>query len=168
MQHRQPSFAKSSRFVSTVAVILLVAPLGTRAAEPVAPPANFAMCTGVADPSARLACYDAAAKRAAPAHVPVVAPAEARFGDTGQLPGDAEARRELPSRLEARVKRVASLPNGRYRLTLDNSQVWQTTEANWAVEFNPEDAITISRLPLGGYQIARSGENRSLGVQRTQ
>jgi hypothetical protein len=97
-----------------------------------------------------------------------VSPAEARFGDKGQLPGDAQARSSMPSELKAYVKRVASLPNGRYLLTLDNNQVWQTTEANWAVEFNPEDAVTISRLRLGGYQIALSGENRSLGVKRTQ
>jgi hypothetical protein len=97
-----------------------------------------------------------------------LSPAEARFGDTGQLRGEAEARRSLPSQLEAYVKRVAKLPDGRYRLTLDNDQVWQTTAADWAVEFNPEDAVTISRLPLGGYQIALSGENRNLGVKRTQ
>ncbi len=78
------------------------------------------------------------------------------------------ARRSAPSEIKAYVKRVASLPNGRYRLTLDNDQVWQTTEADWAVEFNAEDAVTISRLPLGGYQIALSGENRTLSVKRTQ
>lgn len=74
----------------------------------------------------------------------------------------------MPSELKAYVKRVASLPNGRYLLTLDNDQVWQTTEADWAVEFNAEDAVTISRLPMGGYQIALSGENRTLGVKRAK
>jgi len=166
------------------------------AAEPVATPINASDCVGVADSTARLACYDAAFNRAPPAstvksgtarastatsaaassssteqgppRVSTVSPAEARFGDNGQLKGDAQARRDLPSQIDAYVTRVDTLPNGRYRLTLDNNQVWQTTEANWAIEFNTEDAVTISRLPSGGYQIALSGENRSLGVKRTQ
>jgi hypothetical protein len=95
-------------------------------------------------------------------------PAQSSFGDSGQLRGEAKARRDAPSRLDSYVKRVVALPNGRYQLTLDNDQVWQTTEADWAIEFNPEDAVTISRLPLGGYRIALSGENRDLGVKRTQ
>lgn len=177
------------------AVILLAALGGADAAEPGAAPANLSACASVADPVARLACYDAASGRGTsalavapakeslsaptsvapsssstegPPSVSAVAPGEARFGDTGQLRGDAQARREMPSQLDAYVKRATSLPNGRYRLTLDNNQVWQTTEADWAVEFNAEDAVTISRLPLGGYQIALSGENRTLGVKRLQ
>jgi len=170
--------------------MILLAPLGSAvAAEPVAPLAKPSACASVADPTARLACYDAESGRVAtapsvapvrepasaatstegpPSRVSAVSPAEASFGDTGQLPGDTEGRRHMPSQLEAYVKRVASLPNGRYRLTLNNNQVWQTTESDWAVEFNPEDAVTIARLPLGGYQIALSGGNRYLGVKRTQ
>jgi hypothetical protein len=194
--------ALMQRLKFNLAVILLAPLGGAHAAEPAAPPADVSACVGVADPTERLACYDAASGRAktAPAVVPTrepasaatsgaasssstsstpsapagpprvssASPADARFGDNGQLRGEAQARRSAPSEIKAYVKRVASLPNGRYRLTLDNDQVWQTTEADWAVEFNAEDAVTISRLPLGGYQIALSGENRTLSVKRTQ
>jgi hypothetical protein len=176
------------RSVFIVAVILLAPLGGANAAEPAAPPADLSACAGVSDSTARLACYDAASGRATtsasppsastksspssstegPPRVSSASPADARFGDNGQLRGEAEARRSVPSELKAYVKRVASLPNGRYLLTLDNDQVWQTTEADWAVEFNAEDAVTISRLPMGGYQIALSGENRTLGVKRAK
>lgn len=179
--------------------VILLAPLcGADAAD-------LSACVSVVDPTARLACYDAASGRATtspgvaparesasaptsgvasspsastksslpsstegPPRVSSVSPSDARFGDNGQLRGEAEARRSAPSELKAYVKHVASLSNGRYLLTLDNDQVWQTTEADWAVEFNAEDAVTISRLPLGGYQIALSGENRTLGVKRAK
>ncbi len=168
---------------------ILMAPLcGADAADLVGTPADFSACASVSDPTARLACYDAASGRATtspslpaastksslpsstegPPRVSSVSPSDARFGDNGQLRGEAEARRSAPSELQAYVKRVASLPNGRYLLTLDNDQVWQTTEADWAVEFNAEDAVTISRLPLGGYRIALSGKNRTLGVKRAK
>jgi hypothetical protein len=181
--------------LAAMLALLLVAPLGSATARDAgATPGDFGACAGVDDPAARLACYDVAAGRtivapgqesaaspAAPAPQaaapsatagppPAVAAssAEEKFGDTGQLRVDAEARRQIPSKLESRVKRVVNLPNGRYLLTLDNEQVWQTTDANWAVDFKPQDAITISRLPLGGYQIAHVHENRTLGVKRTQ
>jgi hypothetical protein len=162
--------------------MLVLVPFGSVAAEAVVPPANFSTCASMVDPTARLACYDAASGRAkvapsvptapaepseGPPRVSAASPAESRFGDNGQLRDAAEARRDTPSQIEAYVKHVATLPNGRYLLTLDNDQVWQTTEADWALEFNPEDSVTISRLPMGGYRIALSGENRSLGVKRT-
>ncbi len=187
------------RLLAAAIAVIQLAPLGgADAAEPATSPGNVSACASVVDPTARLACYDAASGRAttAPSVVPgkepasaptsvasspatssstegpprvsAVSPAEARFGDSGQLRGDAEARRSAPSQINAYIKHVVSLPNGRYLLTLDNDQVWQTTEADWAVEFNREDAVTIARLPTGGYQIALSGENRSLGVKRTK
>jgi hypothetical protein len=170
--------ARRGQFRPALDLFFLVL-LGGAAADTVAAPGSVTACISVVDPTLRLACYDAAAGRTATAAATPAAAstpnaatapdatAESRFGDRGQLTVDAQARRKIPSQIEARVKRVVTLPAGRYVLTLDNDQVWQTTEADWAVEFKAEDVVTIARLPLGGFQIERAGQHRSLGVKRT-
>lgn len=135
-------------------------------------------CTRLGDDAARLACYDAALATPKPpgappavAKTPVVvnAPAaQAQFGDEGQLRRDARSKADLPKTLTGQVRQVAALPDGRYRLTLDNGQTWRTTDADWAIEFKTGDTVTIFRLPLGGYQISPAGKGRSIGAQRIQ
>jgi hypothetical protein len=146
----------------------------------------------VAD-AARLACYDAAfgrassgmstsggpaqpagkvsapsAKLAAPAAGGTTANAVDKFGDYGQLERDRHANSDLPKRESAQIIRLASLPNGRVRLTLDNQQSWDTTEADWAIVFKVGERVQIDRLPLGGYQVSLVGNNHSVGAKRTR
>ena len=82
-----------------------------------------------------------------------------------------EFRRERdtsPKQLTSTVTQVAPLERGLYRLTLDNGQVWQTTEADWALTFHTHSSITISRMMLGNYLISRTGQGRSVAVKRLQ
>jgi hypothetical protein len=142
-------------------------------------------CARIAADAARLSCYDAAsgraafgattpdrprASQAAPPPASGVAPPDAveKFGDHGQLARDHQAKSELPKRLTAQITQLSSLPNGLFRLNLDNRQSWQTTQADWALDFKVGDRVLIARLPLGGYQVSVAGNGRSVGAKRTQ
>jgi hypothetical protein len=153
-------------------------------------------CVRIADKTARLACFDAAfAPAAAPsapslpasaqvtgsAPVPASAPAAAstptvttpaqptaRFGDNGQLPSDLKAKAGLPKKLDLKVVTAAPFGRGLYRLTLDNGQIWETRQADWALAFKSGDMVTISRMTFGGYQLSLAGQGRSVGVNRIQ
>jgi hypothetical protein len=125
-------------------------------------------CTRVADDAARLSCYDAALGVAKPPAAQQSdvdkTDVQAKFGDNSRL--HHEAKPELPKTLTVQVQEVASLPGGRYRLTLDNGQVWRTTQADWAVTFKADDRVTISRMVLGNYEISLAGHNASVGATR--
>jgi hypothetical protein len=129
-------------------------------------------CTRLGDDASRLACYDAAfgvakgGAKPSTAQQPEVdkTDAQARFGDNGQIHPEAKA--ALPKNLTAQVQQVTSLPSGLYRLTLDNGQVWRTTQADWALAFKANDTVTISRMLLGGYDISLAGQNKSVSARR--
>lgn len=150
-------------------------------------------CTSVADKMARLACYDAAfgvntapvahpatagaaATPPAPASASQTAPAspvpavvktpESAFGDTGNLIGTDKP--VIPKRLTLTVLNAVPSDHGLYRLTMDNGQVWQTTQADWAVDFDAHDSVTISRMLAGNYLISHAGQGRTVAVKRIQ
>jgi hypothetical protein len=126
-------------------------------------------CTHLRDAAARLSCYDAAFGGAKmqgtlpmdvePRH------AQVQFGDNVQV--RSKTKTYLAKKLTLAVQQVTALPEGHYRLTLDNGQVWQTTQGDWTMDFKASDLVTISRMPLGGYQISspRSGHS-SVGAKR--
>jgi hypothetical protein len=144
-------------------------------------------CTRLTDGAARLACYDAAFGMAKSPGAPQTSVAQqspvqqapgaqqppvqkpdalARFGDTGQLHPERKSMADLPKNVTAQVQQVTPLAKSLYQVTLDNGQVWQTTQADWAIAFRAGDRITISRLPLGGYQISMAGNSPSIGATR--
>jgi hypothetical protein len=142
-------------------------------------------CTNIADKMARLACYDAAfavntaphsatsvaspgAAQTPPAGPPpsVAKTPEATFGDTGDLKGSQKP--VLPKRLTATVLNAAPLGQGLYRLTLDNGQIWQTTQADGALDFDARNSVTISRMMFGNYLISRTGQGRTVSIKRIQ
>jgi hypothetical protein len=134
-------------------------------------------CTRLDDDAARLSCYDAAMgmrKAASGAAKPQSAPpsdavrtdAQGKFGDDGRF--HTESKPTLPKNLTAQVREVAILPAGLYRLTLDNGQVWDTTQADSALAFKANDAVTISRRMFGSYEISLAGHNTSVSATRKQ
>jgi hypothetical protein len=142
-------------------------------------------CTRIAADAARLSCYDTAfgraafgatvrdrppASPAAPPPISSVAPPDAvdKFGDYGQLARDHQAKSDVPKRVTGQITQLSALPNGLFRLTLDNQQSWQTTQADWALDFKAGDRVQITRLPLGGYQVSVEGNNRSVDARRTR
>jgi hypothetical protein len=74
----------------------------------------------------------------------------------------------LPKELSAQVREVAALPAGLYRLTLDNGQVWDTTQAASALTFKANDAVTITRGSLGSHQISLAGHSTGVSAIRKQ
>jgi hypothetical protein len=134
-------------------------------------------CTRLDDDAARLSCYDAAMgvrKAASGAAKPQSAPpsdgvttdAQGKFGDDGRF--HTESKSSLPKNLTVQVREVTILPPGLYRLTLDNGQVWDTTQAESALAFKANDAVTISRRVFGGYEISLAGHNTSVSATRKQ
>jgi hypothetical protein len=134
-------------------------------------------CTRLDDDAARLSCYDAAMgvrKAASGAAKPQSAPpsdgvttdAQGKFGDDGRF--HTESKSSLPKNLTVQVREVTILPPGLYRLTLDNGQVWDTTQADSALAFKANDAVTISRRVFGGYEISLAGHNTSVSATRKQ
>ena len=125
-------------------------------------------CTRLGDDVSRLACYDAAfgVVKSPTAQQSGVGKtdAQAKFGDNGQLHPEPKA--DLPKNLTVQVQQVTSLPTGLYQLTLDNGQVWRTTQADWALEFKANDTVTISRMVLGGYEISLAGHPKSVSAKR--
>jgi hypothetical protein len=134
-----------------------------------AAPGAEAACTQIVDDPARLACYDSTFGHVLakpPAHG---APAGAdQFGDNGQLRRDRNAKSALPKSVTDRVAHMTPMASGLYRLILDNQQIWQTTQSDWALEFKTGDRVTIVRLPLGGYQITVVGNPRSVSAKRLE
>jgi hypothetical protein len=138
---------------------------------------SAASCASIADNMERLACYDtffrkgsaeqptppAPAKAQTPAQSTNAAPPATEFGGEFR-----KQHTDGPKRLNAVVTGVTPLGRGLYRLSLDNGQVWDTTEADWALEFHASNSVTISRMMLGNYLISRAGEGRSIPVKRVQ
>ncbi len=108
-------------------------------------------CTQLSDDAARLSCYDAA------------------MGVAKSASGTAKLHSAIePKSVSVRVREVTLLPAGLYRLTLDNGQVWETTQADSALSFKANDPIVISRGLLGSNQVALSGHTTSVGATRKQ
>lgn len=129
--------------------------------------------TSVASPVApRTSPAPQTAPAPAPRTAPVVAPPsvaktpEDAFGDTGNLKGSQKP--VLPKRLTATVLKAVPLGQGLYRLTLDNGQIWQTTQADWTVDFDSSNSVTISRMMFGNYLISHTGQGITVSVKRIQ
>jgi hypothetical protein len=118
-------------------------------------------CGAIVDATARLACYDAAFAVTPP-------PPERQFGDNDHLQKQRTPQVDVPKFVEAQVTKAVPLGQGLYRLSLDNGQVWETRNSDWTLEFKTSDVITVSRLPLGGYQISMRGKSRSVPAKRIQ
>lgn len=98
-------------------------------------------CAGVHGDAERLACYDQAFGKPAD----TVAP-EKQFGLTEQV-----AKPTTPASLTAAVTSLDRLRDGKFVVTLDNSQVWSQSEINSQADVQVGDAVTVRRGLLGSY-----------------
>jgi hypothetical protein len=95
------------------------------------------LCAQIADDTSRLACYDAAFKSA-----------------------------ESPRRVQAKIVSATALAGERYRLELDNGQIWETKEGSWNASFAVGQDVTIDRGFSNAYRVARVGEGRFFAAKR--
>jgi hypothetical protein len=133
----------------------LLGACGTALAQDPAAPHR---CAGIVEPSERLACYDAAF--GAPRVDPVVAQKRAveEFGlsDAEKQKRDpvlaAKAAAE-PDRIEAAVTKLGYGANGERLVSLDNGQVWVTTEATMRGNINVGDKVAVRKAALGTHML---------------
>ncbi len=93
---------------------------------------------------------------------------EDAFGDTGNSKAAVNQKPTPLKRLNARVLSVSPFRQGLFRLSLDNGQIWETTQADSAVDFKPSNSITIIRMTLGNYLISLTDQARTVSVKRIQ
>jgi hypothetical protein len=143
-------------------------------------------CTQVADSLQRLVCFDRAfaasvaapvlaptpaAAAAVPAAAPVVAAPAApppALGDESVRRKNQERAEAVPTTLTASVSAMKELRPGVFRLTLDNGQVWEQTEAESLFSVKVGDSVRIDKGKIGGYQMARVSNGRSGWVRVTR
>ena len=137
---------KTSRKLVSIALGTALAAAGTLfAAETAQHP-----CALVRDNTDRLACYDQAFGKPAE---PVAAP-ETQFGYTEQ-----EARRQAGKTPEsegtdsitAAVTSLDRKSDGKFVVTLDNTQVWSQSEYNSQADVAIGDTVTVRRGAFGSY-----------------
>lgn len=131
-------------------------------------------CRALADPSARLACYDALAAAPKPPQppAPAVAPAAAvvaakpapKPADNFGLPASkrTDEAQEVQSSVGPRFDGWG--PNTRIRL--DNGQVWQVTDGTSTSLPERARKVTVKRGALGSYYLDIEGLNTSPRVRR--
>lgn len=111
-------------------------------------------CAHVRDDTDRLACYDQAfGKPPASAAATSPAPSE-QFGftekevarNTGQSTASI-----APDSVKAAIKSLDRRRDGKFVVTLDNTQVWAQSEFNSQADVQVGDAITVRRGALGSY-----------------
>jgi len=131
-------------------------------------------CRALADPAARLACYDGAVDRAqpaAPAAVPAAASAEENFGREHQIEAEQQARQQQAARaldeLEATVSRIDRRMDGLMTITLDNGQTWRQNRPDSMFRLKEGDRVKIQPGALNSF-ILSGPTNRSTRVSRVQ
>lgn len=168
-----------------------------RASTPPAPPApgpaptaavpaavaGAAAAAGAAVATAPVAtAVPEAPARASVATAPAVAPASAAASQAaspvsqeetfGLTPEQQQRRKpDKPAELESvesRVTAVKALQYDRFRLTLENGQVWSQTEPTPRQRFYPGDTITIRRAALGSYMATGPKSSGGIRVRREQ
>lgn len=104
-------------------------------------------CAAIADPAARLACYDEKHGKAAPAPAPAPAPANG-FG----LPPKPEPAEEIKSIKAYIVGGVKAWEKGT-RFKLDNGQVWTvvSNESRYYQDVPDNTEVTIERNVFGAF-----------------
>lgn len=142
-------------------------------------------CRGIADASARLACYDAvpigeaapAARSAAPAGAATAAATGASTVPAAATAPAPEQRFGMEQRLDksTAVDAIESHIPGRFegwtantKITLANGQVWQISDRSTGVYDLVNPKVRVRRGMLGSFFLELEGVNRSPQVKRVQ
>lgn len=156
MVHRTLAFA-----------LLSCLPLAAFGAEP----AEIDRCRTIADPAARLACFDrasAAPPASAPAAVaPAAQPVEPKVEDFGKPPPPPPQ----VSKVTAGLREFARTARGSAIFVLDNGQTWRQVEGDTTVVREPAGngtQVTIERGIFDSYNLSLSGWNGMVKVRRLQ
>jgi len=178
----EPEFSKKIRVLAFISIFAA----GAARADPAGDAwAEIARRAGIADSSARLKCFDAAAPRAngAPVAQPATGapdrdgfgfsplPAATRVEDFGKPPVLPEI-----TQVTATVIELARTARGRSIFVLDNGQVWRQLDGDDADVQDPRPGkpmkVTIEMgvlaVLLGNYNLTIEGRNGLIRVQRVK
>jgi len=172
-------------------VAMLVAVPFARGVAGEEPLAHLLACRALADPAARLACFDRESATLDARSV-VANSAQAALPAAGAPPAvaaapapDAKRQFGLPERtvmseevaagrraadammIEARLASVSSGANGHAVFVLDNDQVWRQLANGDDLLARPGDTVTISRAALGSYWL-KTASGRGCKVSRVR
>ncbi len=144
------------------------------------PLSGLAACRAVADPAARVACYDKAvdALSAATAAKEVVVLDRRQVRETkrglfgfniGRLPffgdGDDGPESKQEAEIDTTVSSVRGSGYGKYQFTVEGGARWETTEAASTFSLRPGDRIKLQRGSLGGYFV-KSARGKRVAAKR--
>jgi hypothetical protein len=155
------------------AMKILYLPLFLSAAA-LASETTLEQCRGIADPSARLACYDglplsantggaapkAASKAESNARLPET---PAQFGLSREVTPSVDL-----ASIESTIPGHFDGWYPRRRIRLANGQVWQVAEETTRLYELDNPKVTIRRGVLGAYYLDLSIDNRSIRVNRVE
>ena len=140
-----------------------------------------ASCSGIADPAARLACYDTAQPPRPPGTPPAnQMPGSSRYPEfnrppQGYVPQQNPASgNNSPSRTGKVVAAVASYslsPSGRFTIVLDNGQTWKQIDSDDGVaQFRKEgrNAVVITKGFLWSYDLKLNAMSAVFKVTRVK
>lgn len=137
--------------------------------------ADTAPCAGIADPAARLACYDRlnaptppAAEPSAATPVATAAPAAdpQQFG-AETLPRQADAATE-PDSIQSRISGRFTGWSKDSEFRLDNGQVWRCVDCRDVYHTVDNPAVTVKRNFIGSYWLKIEGLNSQARVKRVK
>ena len=114
-------------------------------------------CAGVAEPAARLACYDEAFPPLPEAIEAATARARADFGldrqpDPLRNPGQS-AQQADPERIESRVVKVDHDGATQSGFHLENGQVWVRAQSGSSGRVQAGDSVQVRKGLMGSYQL---------------
>lgn len=114
-------------------------------------------CASVAEPAARLACYDQAFPPPPEVNKLAAAKAQGDFGldaprDSLRNPGQTVEEAD-PARIESRVLKVDYAHNGQRSFSLENGQLWRQTESRSTGHVRPGDIVQVRKAVLGSYML---------------
>lgn len=139
-----------ARYITFPLFLACTMPLQIAAAE-----ASHA-CAAVADPAARLTCYDKVFPPTPIVHEVAAKKAVDEFGldkQPTQLLNPGQTLEEAdPERIASRVVKV-EYGTGKRTIVLENGQVWTVTEATSSGHMTKGDAVTVRKGALGSYQM---------------
>lgn len=105
-------------------------------------------CASVRDATERLTCYDQAFGKPAE---PVAAVPKAQFGFTEKEVARNAGQSAGSTSVTATITSLDRRRDGKFVVTLDNTQVWSQSEFNSQADVGIGDTITVRRGALGSY-----------------
>ncbi len=126
-------------------------------AQPLAAQQITHACSSVAQPAARLACYDKAFPPPPEVIEAATEKAQAGFGlnqprEPLRNPGQTVEQVD-PERIESQVMKVDHGRDGQRIFTLENGQVWTQTESRSSGHVQAGDAVQVRKALMGGYHL---------------